>query len=578
MYRKRIKEILTPKIISVPPTAKVHEATRIMRENHISCVVAVMENNPVGIFTERNIVRHVAHGGQDLADCEVRDVMTSPVLTVNQNTYVYEAFNLARVNSVRHLVAVDDNDKMAGIVTQSNITRHLGREFLIKFRNVSHVMNKSLYTVPKDESLHKILPKMADKSISCVIVAEDNRPVGILTERDMARLLTDRRDSEDLKIETIMSSPAYTVEANTPFDEAASLMKKKDIRRLIVVDEDEKITGLITLSDIIKGLETNYIETLSQIIREKDIDLQNALEKLAQKTRYLNNILSSSTDMGVVAVDTDFRIAYFNSQAENILGYKAEEVIGRDVREIHRKENVDLFRFNRAVEIVRNNLAHNFTFEQKKDHHTRRIKARMSGTWNEDKKLEGFVLMLRDITARKKAEETIHYMACYDALTDLPNRMLFNQRLHMELARAERNKLKLALITIDLDRFKEINDTLGQNIGDLLLQSVAKRIRSRLRKSDTVARVRGDEFILILSELHDTNDAVNAAEKITRAIEEPHLLEGHTLQVSASLGISMYPIHGAEAETLIKIADKAMYKAKEQRLSNPRSNTFLYPV
>jgi len=234
--------------------------------------------------------------------------------------------------------------------------------------------------------------------------------------------------------------------------------------------------------------------------------------------------------------------------------------------------------FNRAVEIVRNNLAHNFTFEQKKDHHTRRIKARMSGTWNEDKKLEGFVLMLRDITARKKAEETIHYMACYDALTDLPNRMLFNQRLHMELARAERNKLKLALITIDLDRFKEINDTLGQNIGDLLLQSVAKRIRSRLRKSDTVARVRGDEFILILSELHETDDAVNAAEKITKAIEEPHLLEGHTLQVSASLGISMYPIHGAEAETLIKIADKAMYKAKEQRLSNPRSNTFLYPV
>ncbi|MDY7000201.1 MAG: diguanylate cyclase [Thermodesulfobacteriota bacterium] len=578
MYRKRIKEILTPNIISVPPTAKVHEATRVMRESHISCVVAVVGNNPVGIFTERNIVRHVAQGGRDLADCEIQEVMTSPVLTVNQNMYVYEAFNLARVNSVRHLVAVDDNNKMAGIVTQSNITKHLGREFLIKFRNVSHVMNKSLYTVPKDESMQKILPKMADKAISCVIIAEDERPLGILTERDMARMLTDRRDIEDLKIETIMSSPAHTVEANTPFDEAANLMKEKNIRRLIVVDEDEKITGLITLSDIIKGLETNYIETLSQIIREKDIDLQNALEKLAQKTHYLNNILSSSTDMGVVAVDTDFRIAYFNAQAENIMGYKAKEVIGRDVREIHRKENVDQFRFNRAVEIVRNNLAHNFTFEQKKDNHTRRIKARMSGTWSEDKKLEGFVLMLRDITARKKAEETIHYMACYDALTDLPNRMLFNQRLYMELARAERNRLKLALITIDLDRFKEINDNLGQNIGDLLLQSVAKRIRSRLRKSDTVARIRGDEFILILSELHDTDDAVNAADKITRAIEEPHILEGHTLQVSASLGISIYPIHGAEAETLIKVADKAMYKAKEQRLKNPRSNIFLYPV
>ena len=578
MYRKRIKEIFTPKIISVPPTATVHEATQVMRENHISCVVAVVGNSPVGIFTERNIVRHVARGGRTLADCQVREVMTSPVLTVNQNMYVYEAFNLARMNNVRHLVVVDDNDNLIGVVTQSNITRHLGREFLMKFKNVSQVMNKSLYTVPKDEPLDKILPKMVDKAISCVIVAENERPLGIVTERDMARLLTERRDMEGLKVETVMSSPAHTVAENTPFNDAASLMKEKGIRRLIVVDEDGKIAGLITLSDIIKSLETNYIETLSQIIREKDIDLQNALEKLAQKTRYLNNILSSSTDMGVVAVDTDFRIAYFNAQAENILGYKAEEVLGRDVREIHKKEKVDRFRFNRAVEIVRNNLAHSFTFEQKQNNHTRRIKARMSGTWNEEKKLEGFVLMLRDITARKKAEETIHYMACYDALTDLPNRMLFNQRLYMELARAERNKLKLALMSIDLDRFKEVNDTLGQHMGDLLLQSVAKRIRERLRKSDTVARIRGDEFILILSELHETADAVNAAEKITRAIEEPHVLEGHTLQISASLGISIYPLHGTEAETLIKVADKAMYKAKEKRLSNPRSNICLYPV
>jgi len=576
MYRKRVKEIFTPGVIGVPPTTKVHEAIRVMREKHISCIVVMIENNPVGIFTERNLVKHFAVSDQDFADCEIQKLMISPVLTVEQNTCVYEAFNLIGVHQIRHIIVVDNNSKAIGILTQSDIVKHLGHEFFVEFKKVSQIMNKNVFTISKGDTIQDVLPKMADKTVSCLVVAEDERPVGIFTERDMARLLIEHKDIYNLKVEDVMVSPPHVVNEYTTFNDATGIMKKKNIRRVIVVDNDGKIAGLITLSDIIKGLERKFIDTLSQVINEKDVGLQSALEKLAQRTVYLNNILSSSIDIGIAATDINFRIMYFNPEAENIMGYKAEDVIGKDAREILSDENVDLSKFNRAVDIVRNNLGHTFSFERIRNNENRYIKARMSGIWDQDKNQEGFVLMLRDVTARKKAEETIHYLAYHDPLTNLPNRLLFNQRLSLELARAERNKLKLALVLIDLDRFKEVNDTLGHHVGDVLLQSVAKRLKSRIRKCDTAARIGGDEFTLIFPEIHGPEDALHAADKIIKALEQLYSIEGHELYVSASIGISIYPVHGTKPETLLKTADKAMYKAKEQRLSTPHGNIYLY--
>ena len=296
MYRKRVKEIFTPGVIGVPPTTKVHEAIRVMREKHISCIVVMIENNPVGIFTERNLVKHFAVSDQDFADCEIQKLMISPVLTVEQNTCVYEAFNLIGVHQIRHIIVVDNNSKAIGILTQSDIVKHLGHEFFVEFKKVSQIMNKNVFTISKGDTIQDVLPKMADKTVSCLVVAEDERPVGIFTERDMARLLIEHKDIYNLKVEDVMVSPPHVVNEYTTFNDATGIMKKKNIRRVIVVDNDGKIAGLITLSDIIKGLERKFIDTLSQVINEKDVGLQSALEKLAQRTVYLNNILSSSID------------------------------------------------------------------------------------------------------------------------------------------------------------------------------------------------------------------------------------------------------------------------------------------
>ena len=180
----------------------------------------------------------------------------------------------------------------------------------------------------------------------------------------------------------------------------------------------------------------------------------------------------------------------------------------------------------------------------------------------------GLVIVVRDITERTYAEEQIKHLAYHDALTALPNRLLFKDRLTVAISHAQRERAKLAVLFLDLDRFKVINDSLGHNIGDHLLQSVAARVQSCLRDSDTVARLGGDEFTLLLPSLAVAEDAAVVAQKILDAVRYPFHVEGRELFVTTSVGISLYPDDGTDAETLIKNADTAMYQAKEQGRDN----------
>jgi diguanylate cyclase (GGDEF)-like protein len=174
------------------------------------------------------------------------------------------------------------------------------------------------------------------------------------------------------------------------------------------------------------------------------------------------------------------------------------------------------------------------------------------------------VAVFTDITARKQQEERLKYLAHYDVLTGLPNRFLFYDRLNQGLAQAERHQHLLAVMFLDLDRFKYINDTLGHDFGDLVLIDVAARLKSCLRSEDTVARLGGDEFTIILPNINSEQDAARVAQKIIDMISKPFSVQGHELFVTPSIGISLYPYDGVLADTLLKCADMAMYRAKER--------------
>jgi diguanylate cyclase (GGDEF)-like protein len=167
-----------------------------------------------------------------------------------------------------------------------------------------------------------------------------------------------------------------------------------------------------------------------------------------------------------------------------------------------------------------------------------------------------------DVTERKRAETALAHQALHDSLTGLPNRVLLGDRLEQAVLVAEREDRELALLVLDLDRFKEVNDTLGHHAGDRLLQEVGRRLRGALRASDTVARLGGDEFAVVLP---GSTDAPGAAAKLLHALESPFVLEGHTLALGGSIGIAQYPAHGVTVESLLRSADIAMYAAKRGR-------------
>jgi diguanylate cyclase (GGDEF)-like protein/PAS domain S-box-containing protein len=182
----------------------------------------------------------------------------------------------------------------------------------------------------------------------------------------------------------------------------------------------------------------------------------------------------------------------------------------------------------------------------------------------------GRIWYFRDITERKVAEERIQYLAYYDALTGLPNRALLQNRLAKTLAGARRQKDKVALLFLDIDGFKNINDSLGYPIGDLLLQEIAERLKTWGREQDTIARLSGDEFLILLTDIKDAPDAAVAAERLMDAMSTEFVVQGHSFKVSCSIGISIFPEHGANGETLISRADAAMYSAKEGGRNNFR--------
>jgi diguanylate cyclase (GGDEF)-like protein/PAS domain S-box-containing protein len=176
----------------------------------------------------------------------------------------------------------------------------------------------------------------------------------------------------------------------------------------------------------------------------------------------------------------------------------------------------------------------------------------------------GVTVVFRDISERKKAEQQIVYLTQHCPLTDLPNRLLFGDRLKRAILTAKRSRTKFGLLFVDIDEFKPVNDRYGHAIGDMLLQRIGKRMKQCMRESDTIARIGGDEFVAILPDVNEAEDAISIAEKLRQSIEEPFAVEHCILEVSASIGVAIYPDDGLDEETLQVRADHAMYKAKNR--------------
>jgi diguanylate cyclase (GGDEF)-like protein/PAS domain S-box-containing protein len=279
--------------------------------------------------------------------------------------------------------------------------------------------------------------------------------------------------------------------------------------------------------------------------------------------------------LGDAVMSTDIwgQVTYLNAVAENLTGWSRENAAGHAVGEVFHiidattRETVE----DPMALAVRENKTVGLTPDCiliRRDGHEAAIEDSVAPIHDRRGHVTGAVMVFHDVSAARALSFRMSYLAQHDGLTDLPNRILLNDRVTQAIALAYRHQQKLALLYLDVDRFKHINDSLGHAVGDRLLQSVAQRLRACVRSSDTVSRQGGDEFVVLLSEMTHAQDAAVIAEKILLTLATPHSIDQHELHVTASIGIVIYPDDATEAETLLKNADFAMYHAKDAGRNN----------
>lgn len=315
-------------------------------------------------------------------------------------------------------------------------------------------------------------------------------------------------------------------------------------------------------------VETTWLGKPARLALIRDITPRKSAENALQESEIKFRKISSTAHDAIIILDNNGNVSFWNEAAERMFGYSSREIIGKNLHEIlapprFREAFIQGFRnfqktgqgaaVDRILELAA--LRKDGTeFPIELSVSTMKLK----GEWN-------VIGIIRDITIRKQTEQRLQHLAHFDVLTNLPNRVMFGDRLSQALSQAKRYNHKFALLFLDLDKFKCVNDNLGHAVGDLLLKEVALRLNDCVRDSDTVARMGGDEFTVILSKITEQRDVALVAEKIFESITRPFLLAGRECLIGVSIGISIFPTDADNEEALIRKADSAMYVVKSSK-------------
>ncbi|MCG2584465.1 EAL domain-containing protein [Massilia sp. TS11] len=344
------------------------------------------------------------------------------------------------------------------------------------------------------------------------------------------------------------------------------------ILTLCALDNEDDATAAVqhgAQGFLSKGYFDSYLvpQALRNIIQRK------AFEERLYLAQVRAEITLNSIGDGVISTDMHGRVDYLNIAAEQLSGWTREAARGRLISEVLQLVDAD------SGEAISNPVAHVLSHDTGIALRADTVLISRTGACapiedsaapihDRDGQIVGAVLVFRDISRTLALTRGMRHLAQHDYLTNLPNRLLLNDRIEQAIAMARRHDAHLAVLFLDLDKFKHINDSLGHAVGDKLLRSVSQRLLACVRTSDTVSRQGGDEFVILLAEDRRVEDAALTAEKILAALNRPHWIGGNELSASTSIGISVFPADGEDAGTLIKNADTAMYHAKERGRNN----------
>ncbi|MDO9281923.1 MAG: diguanylate cyclase [Methylotenera sp.] len=676
-----LNEICSSNPTSVSRDTMLSDVLDVMANKAISSVVVVEGRCPVGIFTERDALRIIP----ELLDPKVTTVgslMSGNPVVAPKHLDLFEAYHLCAQKNIRHLIIVDDEGDLFGIASDTDFMKVLGLDVFSGEEKVENMMSFDTSSLAKHATLNDAIVLMVKSNARAVVITEAQKPIGIITERDLVSLGRKHIDSNK-SLADVMSSSVITVQLSRSTYFAIELMRQHQIRTLPVVDDHGIFQGVLTEHDVVKKIENRYVSILNSIIKRQAHDIERIRQELDEK-HVLSAVLHESLGVSLIIADPGKNVRYLNPAASALFELKREGIVGEQIEMLFSKIGMATDDLRIALDEAQGGASYEFDITHQVRNETLHLHVRIapiqdqngnllgfvqtiqdetdkrrterklkqaasifentiegiiitdadanilsvnpaftkitgyeedevrgknpsvlssgrqdkaffkrlweslqsSGYWQGElwnrrkngeayaewltisvildtkNKVKNYIAVFADITSSKIAHDEFEFLAHHDPLTKLPNRLLFNARLTHSLSRIKRTGDNLAVLMIDLDGFKLINDEFGHQAGDRVLEVVAERLMANTRSEDTVARLGGDEFVVVLEDIMEVTGATDIAHKLIQEISQPIILDKNIVSVTASVGIALSSIIGDNSKALISSADVALYQAK----------------
>ena len=552
-----IERIMQTALLTCGPTIPLSEAAARMAARGCSSILVVEESAPVGIWTEHDAL---AVDFSDLATLQrpIAEVMSQPVMSLPRGTSAAEAALSLSAAQRRHLLVTGDDGEPLGLLTQTDLAVNQGIEPYLRLREVGNVVSQPPLVLAGSLLLAEVADAMHRRGVDAAVVeANGEGELGIITERDLVRFIADYPGNT--RVGALASRPLITVGRDDTLIHARDRLIDLRLRHLAVLDARGKVVGLVGFRDMLAGAERLYVEDLRRALEQRD----QALARSRQNLQMAERVIDASLE-GIIITDPEGHIEYVNPTFCQVTGYTTEEVIGRTPALLSSGRHDAAFYRAMWHELDTHGYWRGEIWNRRKGGALYLERLTITAVTDDAGAVTHYAALFTDITLIRENEERVRRLAYYDPLTRLPNRRLLEDRLALAIRHAHRQQQGLALIFIDLDHFKQVNDTLGHAVGDELLLQVAQRLQARLREDDTLARLGGDEFLALLPEVNAVDEATRVARRLIEAIREPFQIDDNSFRIGCSLGISLYPEDGDSPEALVRNADTAMYRAKRE--------------
>ncbi|TDV26730.1 diguanylate cyclase/phosphodiesterase with PAS/PAC sensor(s) [Paraburkholderia caballeronis] len=549
-----IGRLISGPLLDCPPSTPIRDAARRMAERRCSAIVVTDGGRPVGIWTEHDAL--AVDDDQAASHRPIETVMSRPVRTLPASTRLGDAAVHFRSERVRHCLVVDDEGKSLGILTQTDLVMSQGPEFFLRMKRIESATLSIPSVIDAALPTADALRLMREQQMSAIVVAYGPGEYGILTERDVIRLVA--AGQLHGPVGEHASRPLRALPRQQSLYAARQYLLENRLRHVGVHDEDGHLVGLLDLSGILSNIEYEYVRELQTALRERD----EALVQSRANLRLADRVLESTHD-AVMITDLEGGILRVNPAFTRLTGYAAEEAVGANARLLSSGRQSATFYRDMWHELREKGHWKGEIWNRRKDGALYLEYLSISTIRDPDGNCTHYAAIFTDITQRRQAEERLAWLATHDALTGLPNRTLFTERLDQSIARARRSGKRVAVMFVDLDRFKLINDTMGHSVGDEALAVIASRLKHAVRETDTVARLGGDEFTLLIEDIDDIRHVGQIAQSLMEQVGAAIHRGEHLLFVTPSIGISMYPDDALDGRRLLMQADHAMYEAKD---------------